>query len=121
MMQKMHSKVHIPALLRAVGVEDIVLLDPFKTQECIEEVESISKRKGVRALVFESPCIKLFRPNSRYEFSNACIGCGKCVRELGCPALIRGEDKKLEIDPALCYSCGICAPICPTSAISEVI
>lgn len=32
----------------------------------------------------------------------ACIGCSRCVRELGCPALTM-ENKKAKIEPDMCY------------------
>lgn len=120
MMQQQHTKIDIPGLLKALGVSDIEVLDPFQTDQCIEKIQGIYEKSGVRALVFDSPCIKLFKPSRLYAVSDACIGCKKCVRSLGCPALVKRDNHQIQIDPTLCYGCSICEPICPTGAISEV-
>ena len=45
-----------------------------------------------------------------------CIGCLRCVSEIGCPAL-SPRDGKAVIDPALCNGCGLCGQLCPVSCI----
>ena len=45
-----------------------------------------------------------------------CIQCKKCIREIGCPALII-KDEKVAIDETLCTGCGLCKQICPVGAI----
>ena len=119
MMGENHKKISIPEVLKALGVDEVVRLDPFETEIVIKEVQRLADLKGVRAIVFESPCIKLFKPDTKYTVKNNCINCKRCVKKLGCPALIKG-DGKIEIDYNLCYGCGICESICPTGAIVEV-
>ena len=48
--------------------------------------------------------------------SDKCIQCKKCIREIGCPALIT-VDGNVAIDESLCTGCGLCSQICPVSAI----
>lgn len=119
MMQEFHKKIDIPNLLTSLGVERVEVLNPFE-ESCTDKIMDIAEGSGVRALVFESPCIKLFKAEKIYSISKECIGCKKCARELGCPALIK-EGSKMKIDRNLCYGCGICMPICPVNAISEVV
>ncbi len=119
MMQEFHKKIDIPNLLTSLGVERVEVLNPFE-ESCTDKITDIAEGSGVRALVFKSPCIKLFKAEKIYSISNECIGCKKCARELGCPALIKDGDK-MKIDKTLCYGCGICMPICPVHAISEVV
>lgn len=73
--------------------------------------------KGVTALIFKSPCIAVVKPSAGYTVNQAgCINCKKCIKELGCPAIVL-EENKVVIEPSLCYGCGLCSQICPTKAI----
>ena len=74
----------------------------------------------MRAIVFRSPCIAISKPKGRSSVDpDKCIGCRKCIRELGCPAIIlAGDGKKAVIDPSLCTGCTLCEQICPVKAIS---
>ncbi len=119
MMGSFHKKISIPKILKSIGVNEVVRLDPFDTKNAIDEVKRISKLKGVRGIVFEAPCIKLHKPIRKYMINNNCINCKICVKKLGCPALIKGKGK-IDIDLNLCYGCGICNSICPKDAIVEV-
>lgn len=119
MMGEHHKKISIPGVLKSIGVDEVVRLNPLDTGTAISEVKRISKLKGVRGIVFEAPCIKLYKPERKYEINNSCINCKVCIKKLGCPALVKGN-KKIEIDSNLCYGCGICQPICPKNAITEV-
>ena len=48
--------------------------------------------------------------------SDKCVQCRKCIKEIGCPALIISEGK-VAIDKGLCTGCGLCSKICPVNAI----
>ena len=45
-----------------------------------------------------------------------CIGCKKCIRELGCPAIVL-DNGNVCIDDTMCTGCGLCSQICPVHAI----
>ena len=47
---------------------------------------------------------------------SSCIHCKKCIRELGCPAIIT-EDGNVSIDSSMCTGCGLCSQVCPVHAI----
>ena len=47
-----------------------------------------------------------------------CIGCKRCIREIGCPAIVT-EEGRVKIDPSLCTGCGLCAQLCPVHAIGS--
>ena len=51
--------------------------------------------------------------------SDACIGCGKCVKVCIRGHLAVGDDKKVhEIEsPYYCFECGHCSSVCPKGAI----
>ena len=54
---------------------------------------------------------------AREACMKACIGCKRCIREIGCPALSLKDNKAL-IDETLCTGCTLCEQLCPVTAIS---
>lgn len=111
------KKISIQAILHAIGVEIVITADPMNQKEAIYSVSEAMQYKGVSAVIFESPCIAVAKPKPVYSVtSSLCIGCKKCIRELGCPAM-RFDHGKAYIDPSFCYGCGICAGLCKTGAI----
>jgi indolepyruvate ferredoxin oxidoreductase alpha subunit len=48
-----------------------------------------------------------------------CGNCRTCIDLFGCPAFYV-EDNRIHIDTELCMGCGVCAEICPNSAIVRV-
>jgi len=48
-----------------------------------------------------------------------CGNCRTCLDLFGCPAFYV-EERRIHIDPELCMGCGVCAEICPNSAIVKV-
>ena len=120
MMGEIVQKISVEKILEAVGVTRIVSADPLDFRESVEAVKSVADEKGVRAVIFRSPCIALSRPEpSLHVDSESCIGCMKCIKELGCPAVVNKNGKAF-IEESLCCGCGLCGQICPVSAIGGV-
>ena len=114
------EKVSIEKVLEGMGVNRVETVDPLDLDRAVETVRSCAEGKGVRAIVFRSPCVALTRPTGKCTVdSDRCVGCRKCVREIGCPALIT-DGGKIRIDPGLCTGCGLCGQICPAGAIGGV-
>lgn len=116
MMGDISRKVDIAGLLAACGVSHIVKCNPLALDSAVEAVKNAVEHPGVSAVIFEAPCIALFKPEQTLQVADTCIGCKKCIREIGCPALST-EGKTVRIEPSLCYGCGLCAQICPVGAI----
>ncbi|MBE6598110.1 MAG: indolepyruvate ferredoxin oxidoreductase subunit alpha [Ruminococcaceae bacterium] len=123
MMGNVSEKISIEAVLRAIGVSSIEVVDPGELTEAVEAVKRAADMTGVRVIIFRSPCIAVSKPTPAYIVKDNCIGCRMCIREIGCPAvsLVSAEDKKspVTIDASLCYGCGLCAKVCPTGAIER--
>ncbi len=116
MMGDVVDKVSIEAVLKGCGVKTVKTVDPLDQKLAIETVKEVANEKGVKAIIFKSPCVAIVKPNDSASINDKCINCKKCIRELGCPALIT-VDGKVAIDKSLCTGCGLCKSVCPTSAI----
>jgi indolepyruvate ferredoxin oxidoreductase alpha subunit len=117
MMGNISEKISISEVLKALGVKHVVTKDPFDLKESIAAVKEAADFKGISAVIFKSPCIAVTAPAPIYKVDpDKCTGCKLCIKELGCPATVKDNDK-VRIDPALCYGCSICAQVCPFKAI----
>ena len=117
MMGERVEPVDIGKVLEGIGVKSIRTVNPQNLEESVKAVQDAIEEKGVRAIIFKSPCIALVKPDDPKRVdADTCIGCMQCVNEIGCPALITKDGKAL-IDKSLCTGCGLCAQICPVEAI----
>ncbi len=116
MMGHIVDKVSIEKILAGMGVPKILTVDPLNLNESVKAVQECASLKGVKAIIFKSPCIAISKPEKQMTISDKCIQCKKCIREIGCPALITAEGKVC-IDKGLCTGCGLCSQICPVHAI----
>lgn len=116
MMGNAVDKVSIVKVLEGMGVKKIEVVDPLDLASAVRAVKECAALPGVKAILFQSPCIAISKPAEKMKISGKCIQCKKCIREIGCPALII-VDGKVTIDKGLCMGCGLCSSICPTSAI----
>ena len=129
MMGEIVEKISIEKILDAVGVKPVITVNPFDQKAAVEAVQKASETPGVSAIIFKAPCIAIAqkvgweKPHALTVDTNKCIGCRKCINELGCPALsvsfTKNEKGKqlVEIDKSLCTGCGLCSQVCPVGAI----
>jgi len=121
--------VDMEAVCRAMGA-DVRVCDPFDLEDTTKALLSMIKKDGgTRVIIMRHMCqlVKARRKISNkyrmYVDRERCLGdtCGcdnLCTRILGCPGLmVDREISKAAIDEALCVGCGLCADICPSSAI----
>lgn len=118
MMGEVVQKVSIEAVLRAIGLTTVETVDPLDHKLAVETVRRVADEPGVKAIIFKSPCVVLARPQAKSHVdARECIGCQRCIRELGCPALAL-KDGKAVIDDTQCSGCTLCEQVCPVGAIS---
>ena len=117
MMGEVVEKVSIENVLRGIGVSVVETVDPLDHALAVETVRKTADLPGVKAIIFRSPCVALFRTSAQASVDPAvCVGCKKCIREIGCPAL-SFRDGKAVVDPGQCNGCTLCAQLCPVKAI----
>ena len=117
MMGNVVDKVSIVKILEAIGVAEVRTVDPLDLLASVNAVKELADMPGVKAVIFKSPCIALFKPERVCSIdSDKCINCKKCIRKLGCPAITVNEGRVV-IEPSLCTGCGLCTQVCPVSAI----
>ncbi len=123
-------QVDIEAVVRAMGVEDLWVVDAMDVkgvEEAIREAVAIDDRPTVVYVKGECVFVPGFqrRPVAVVD-EDVCNGCGFCFR-VGCPAILKSEEvdertgrPKAEIDPLLCTGCTVCLQVCPRSAIYQL-
>ena len=117
MMGEMVQKIDIEAVLRGIGLRVVETVNPLDYGSSVECVRRVAEEPGVKAIIFKSPCIALTKPSGSMTIrSDKCMNCRKCIRELGCPALVISEGQ-VSIDSSLCTGCSLCSQICPVNAI----
>lgn len=117
MMGEIVQKINIESVLRGIGVTTVETVNPLDHKAAISCVKRTADLSGVKAIIFKSPCIATVKPDTPlFVEQKTCISCKKCIRELGCPALVI-QNGKVTIDSSLCTGCTLCAQLCPTGAI----
>lgn len=119
------TSVDIPALLKAMGIENVQEVDQFTYKEASSTIKEAIKKPGLKVIVAIRPCALHFRikaPVFQVD-PKVCIGCRTCIKT-NCPPLgmkqYEGIEKlKSSIDPTMCVGCSICAQVCPVDAISR--
>ena len=112
------KQTNLISLCKAVGVERVVVCDPFdvKAFEAVVKEETAADEPSV--IIAQRPCALL--KSVKYEGKckidqDKCKKCKKCM-SIGCPA-ISVHDGTVSIDPSQCNGCGLCISICPFDAI----
>ena len=62
-------KISIEAVLKAVGVVSVETVNPFELDNAVEAVKRAAAMKGVKAIIFKSPCIAVDKPKKSYAIN----------------------------------------------------
>ena len=118
MMGEIVEKIDIEAVLHGIGVKTVETVDPLDLKSSVDCVKRVSAQKGVKAIIFRSPCAVLIKSAMPVKIDDSkCVQCKKCIRTLGCPGIVL-ENGKVKIENSLCTGCKLCTQVCPTGAIT---
>jgi len=113
--------ISLEDLCRALGAGLVVTVDPYDLEGTIEGFKKARDFDGLSVVIARQACvIKARRSGSArraFAVGQDCAGCKLCV-DFGCPA-VEFDGQRARIN-TLCTGCGVCAAICPASAIQEV-
>ncbi len=114
------KQANLIALCKAVGVENVVVADPFDVKNFEKVVKEEVEREAPSVIIAQRPCALLKTVNYKGHCKineQKCKNCKLCMK-LGCPAITL-KDGKVVIDNTQCNGCGLCMNVCPFGAIEK--
>jgi len=113
------KQVDLVKLAQAVGIEHIVVADPFDVKNFEKVVKEEVNRLEPSVIIAQRPCalLKGVKYTGHCKITDKCKKCKMCMK-LGCPAIsVKGDN--VVIDTTQCNGCGLCVNVCPFSAIEK--
>ncbi|MFZ5447692.1 MAG: indolepyruvate ferredoxin oxidoreductase subunit alpha [Thermodesulfobacteriota bacterium] len=114
--------VHVPInrVVKALGVDQLWVTNPFKYKESLAATKEALEAKGVRVLISQAPChlyhqrLTGKKRQARFQVVGGCGECRDCLDNFGCPAMYLegGQAGHLMIDSDLCSGCAFCVQWC---------
>ena len=113
------KQVNLIALCKSIGVEHVVVADPFDVKNFEKVVREETDRDEPSVIIAQRPCalLKSVKYSGHCAVNDKCRNCKMCMK-LGCPA-ITADEKGIHIDPNQCNGCGLCVNVCPFGAIEK--
>ncbi len=118
------GRVSIENVVRGLGVENVLVIEPYKVKKSIEAIKGLLEQKGVSVIISRELCPLYARglkiPRRRpFTVTDKCAGHRACVDSLACPAMYV-DDGQVRIHADQCTGCAVCAQVCPENAILPV-
>lgn len=114
------KQVNLITLCKAVGVERIVVADPFDVKNFEKVVKEEVEVDEPSVIIAQRPCalLKSVKYSGNCTINDNCKKCKMCMK-LGCPA-ISWDGENIKVDATQCNGCGLCVNVCPFGAIEKV-
>ena len=113
-------KADIEAIVRALGVARVFVVDPNEPKEVERVLKEELNTPEPSVIIVRRPCalLKYVKPQPAFSVNqDKCIGCKLCLK-IGCPC-ISMKDGKATIDSSICTGCDLCSKMCPKGAIER--
>ena len=113
------KQVNLIALCKSIGVEHVVVADPFDLKNFEKVVKEEVERDEPSVIIAQRPCalLKTVKYTGHCKITEDCKKCKMCLK-LGCPA-ISFDGENIKIDTTQCNGCGLCVNLCPFNAIKK--
>ena len=112
------KQVNLISLCKAVGIEHVVVADPFDLKNFEKVVKEEVNREEPSVIIAQRPCalLKKVKYTGHCTITDKCKKCKMCMK-LGCPAISDDGNGGVKIDLNQCNGCGLCVNVCPFDAI----
>jgi indolepyruvate ferredoxin oxidoreductase, alpha subunit len=119
-----YGRISIENVVKALGVEHVAKIRPFRVKKSINTIKEALAFKGVSVIISEEMCTLYAKSikqlhGKAFTIGEKCKNHRDCINNLACPAFFLKNDKVC-IDPDMCVGCSVCAQICPEHAIVPV-
>ncbi len=116
-------RLDIARIVPALGVDHFFVVDPFDFADTAATIQRALTLPGVKVVLARQECVmpalrRDERPGLVRVVAENCNLCKLCITVTGCPAISLAEGT-VEIDPLLCYGCGLCVGVCNRDALIE--
>ncbi|MBA4421399.1 MAG: hypothetical protein C0391_09650 [Anaerolinea sp.] len=120
---KTYQEIDIARIISALGIEHFWIVDPFKLKESTDVIRQALALPGVKVVLARQECAIQAQRHGKQAgkirvIEENCNLCKLCLIVTGCSAFNIGMNS-IEIDPELCYGCGICIETCNRNALVE--
>jgi indolepyruvate ferredoxin oxidoreductase alpha subunit len=116
------KKLDIEALVKAVGIPNVRIVDPLNLPQLKEALEEELNRREPSVIIAKRPCVLINKPKTTdkyYVDSELCKGCKLCLK-VGCTGVSFMDQEKVAVMNDNCAGCGLCPQVCTFDAIKRV-
>ncbi|MBF0524324.1 MAG: indolepyruvate ferredoxin oxidoreductase subunit alpha [Deltaproteobacteria bacterium] len=117
------TQLSVESVVRGLGVEKVVVVNPMKVKKTIEAVKDAVAFQGVSVIISKEICPLFARQVGQAKKAKPFVvnqeKCKKhriCINQVACPAFYLEGDQVM-INKNQCIGCAVCAQVCPENAI----